>query len=77
MCSAYLLRRTLSLSFHRILKNGILDAAQACVQWVEQVTLLEQLAITKTQMAQLGAPIIGIYGLIIAFAMFNNFSKRA
>lgn len=55
----------------------VLDAAQACVEWVEQVTLLEQLAITKTQMAQLVAPIIGIYGLIIAFAMFNNFSKRA
>lgn len=52
-------------------------ATQACVSWVEQVSLLEQLAITKQQMVMLGTPIIGIYGLIIAFALFNNFSKRA
>lgn len=53
------------------------QATQTCVHWVEQVTLLEQLAITKQQMVMLGTPIIGIYGLIIAFALFNNFSKRA
>jgi hypothetical protein len=48
-----------------------------CASWVEQITLLDQLAITKAQMVMLGTPIIGIYGLIIAFALFNNFSKRA
>lgn len=53
------------------------QATNTCTQWVEQVTLLEQLAITKQQMAMLGTPIIGIYGLIIAFALFNNFAKRA
>ena len=50
---------------------------QTCVSWIEQVSLLDQLAITKAQMVMLGTPIIGIYGLIIAFALFNNFSKRA
>ena len=56
----------------------ILDiATNTCVSWVEQITLLDQLAITKAQMIMLGTPIIGIYGLIIAFALFNNFSKRA
>ena len=53
------------------------QATNICTQWVEQVSLLEQLAITKQQMVMLGTPIIGIYGLIIAFALFNNFSKRA
>lgn len=53
------------------------SATQQCSHWVEQVTLLEQLAITKTQMVMLGTPIIGIYGIIIAFIMFNNFAKRA
>lgn len=52
-------------------------ASQQCALWVEQITLLEQLAITKAQMVMLGTPIIGIYGLIIAFALFNNFSKRS
>lgn len=52
-------------------------ATQACASWVEQVFLLDQLAITKQQMVMLGTPIISIYGLIIAFALFNNFSKRA
>ena len=52
-------------------------ATQACVSWVEQVSFLDQLAITKQQMVMLGTPIISIYGLIIAFALFNNFSKRA
>lgn len=56
----------------------ILDTAtNTCVEWVEQVSLLDQLAITKQQMAMIGTPIISIYGLIIAFALFNNFSKRA
>jgi hypothetical protein len=56
----------------------VLDTAtNTCVSWVEQITLLDQLAITKAQMIMLGTPIIGIYGLIIAFALFNNFSKRA
>lgn len=56
----------------------ILDTAtNTCVSWVEQVSMLDQLAITKAQMVMLGSPIIGIYGLIIAFALFNNFSKRA
>ena len=56
----------------------ILDTStNTCVSWVEQITLLDQLAITKAQMIMLGTPIIGIYGLIIAFALFNNFSKRA
>lgn len=56
----------------------ILDTAtNTCVSWVEQLSLLDQLAITKAQMVMLGSPIIGIYGLIIAFALFNNFSKRA
>ena len=56
----------------------VLDkATNTCVSWVEQVSLLDQLAITKEQMIMLGTPIIGIYGLIIAFALFNNFSKRA
>lgn len=56
----------------------VLDTAtNTCVSWVEQITLLDQLAITKAQMVMLGTPIIGIYGLIIAFALFNNFSKRA
>lgn len=56
----------------------ILDTTtNTCVSWVEQITLLDQLAITKAQMIMLGTPIIGIYGLIIAFALFNNFSKRA
>lgn len=56
----------------------VLDTAtNTCVSWVEQITLLDQLAITKSQMVMLGTPIIGIYGLIIAFALFNNFSKRA
>lgn len=56
----------------------ILDTTtNTCVSWVEQITLLDQLAITKAQMVMLGTPIIGIYGLIIAFALFNNFSKRA
>ena len=50
---------------------------QTCVSWIEQVSLFDQLAITKAQMIMLGTPIIGIYGLIIAFALFNNFSKRA
>ncbi|WP_151781710.1 hypothetical protein [Acinetobacter bereziniae] len=53
------------------------QVTNTCTQWVEQVTLLEQLAITKQQMAMLGTPIIGIYGVIIAFALFNNFAKRA
>lgn len=53
--------------------NGV----QTCLEWVEQVTLLEQLAITKAQMMMIGVPIIGIYGIIIAFIMFNNFAKRA
>lgn len=52
-------------------------STQACVSWVEQVSLLDQLAITKAQMVMLSTPIIGIYGLIIAFALFNNFAKRA
>lgn len=52
-------------------------ATQQCSLWVEQVTLLEQLAITKSEMAMIGTPIITIYGLIIAFTMFNNFAKRA
>lgn len=52
-------------------------ATQACDLWVEHVSTLEQLAITKQQMVMLGTPIIGIYGLIIAFALFNNFAKRA
>jgi hypothetical protein len=52
-------------------------ATNICASWVEQVSLLDQLAITKAQMIMLGTPIIGIYGLIIAFALFNNFSKRA
>jgi hypothetical protein len=56
----------------------VLDTAtNTCVSWVEQITLLDQLAITKAQMIMLGTPIIGIYALIIAFALFNNFSKRA
>ena len=56
----------------------VLDTAtNTCVSWVEQITLLDQLAITKAQMVMFGSPIIGIYGLIIAFALFNNFSKRA
>lgn len=53
------------------------SATQACAQWVEQLTLLEQLSITKAQMVLLGTPIISIYGLIIAFVLFNNFAKRA
>jgi hypothetical protein len=52
-------------------------ATNTCASWVEQITLLDQLAITKAQMIMLGTPIIGIYGLIIAFALFNNFSRRA
>lgn len=56
----------------------VLDTAtNTCVSWVEQISLLDQMAITKAQMVMLGTPIIGIYGLIIAFALFNNFSKRA
>jgi len=56
----------------------ILDTAtNTCVHWVEQASLLDQLAITKQQMAMIGTPIISIYGLIIAFALFNNFAKRA
>lgn len=56
----------------------VLDTAtNTCVSWVEQISLLDQMAITKAQMVMLGSPIIGIYGLIIAFALFNNFSKRA
>ncbi|PJF05135.1 hypothetical protein [Acinetobacter seifertii] len=55
----------------------LINNVQTCVSWVEQVTLLEQLAITKAQMVMLGTPIVGIYGLIIAFSIFNNFAKRA
>lgn len=56
----------------------VLDiATNTCVSWVEQISLLDQMAITKAQMVMLCTPIIGIYGLIIAFALFNNFSKRA
>ncbi|MGA4854241.1 hypothetical protein ACPC5U_13330 [Acinetobacter haemolyticus] len=53
------------------------QATGQCLKWVEQVTLLDQLAITPTQMAMLGTPIISIYSIIIAFIMFNNFAKRA
>jgi hypothetical protein len=55
----------------------LINNVQICVSWVDQVTLLEQLAITKAQMVMLGTPIVGIYGLIIAFSIFNNFAKRA
>lgn len=48
-----------------------------CHQWVEQVTWIDQLAITKVQMAQLGTSIIGVYAVVIAFIMFLNFAKRA
>lgn len=53
------------------------ELTNQCDLWIDQVSLLDQLAITKAQMVMLGTPIIGIYGLIIAFALFNNFSKRA
>lgn len=54
-----------------------LDSSNVCSSWVEQVSLLDQLAITQSQMVMIGTPIIGIYGLIIAFVLFNNFAKRA
>lgn len=53
------------------------ELTNQCDLWIDQVSFLDQLAITKAQMVMLGTPIIGIYGLIIAFALFNNFSKRA
>lgn len=53
------------------------DGVQTCVSWVAQTSMLEQLAITKSQMVMLSTPIITIYGLIIAFALFNNFAKRS
>ncbi|WP_373434737.1 hypothetical protein, partial [Pseudomonas aeruginosa] len=36
----------------------LINNVQTCVSWVEQVTLLEQLAITKAQMVMLGTPIV-------------------
>lgn len=54
-----------------------IDGVQTCVSWVVQTAWFDQLAITKSQMIMLSTPIISIYGLIIAFALFNNFAKRS
>lgn len=50
---------------------------QMCTSWFEHTTLIEMLAITREQMIMLTMSILGIYSLIIAFVLFNNFAKRA
>lgn len=48
-----------------------------CVEWVEYQSLLDQLAISRQEMYQLGSAIFAIYVVVIAFVAFNNFVKRA
>lgn len=55
----------------------VLDSSNVCIQWAVYQPWYQALAITKSQMYALASSIIGIYGVVIAFILFNNFAKRA
>ena len=53
-----------------------LDSANVCVQWVVYEPWYQALAITKSQVYEMGTVIVGTYAVVIAFIMFNNSVKR-
>lgn len=52
----------------------IINDVQTCVEWTE-FSYLSSLAITKTQMVQIGGSLLGVAGVFLAYAIISKAVK--